>query len=595
MHEYIYLNPDPFSLDRTYQSDLRPQPCTYLCTSKDPENPGSSNTMSSSQDAVENLPESSLQITGPTFLSRCAMPDVQPNAKIVAVCGINDWNETGNKELPGEASPERFGWAFSDFYLFHHLLKDVASDQVWLTCVSPETAIEKYGEYTHGDYAKGAMSARRVVLDKDMLGDVQDVRTVPDHALLERFCSALRDACHEASQEDRPVLVLIFTHAENGKYTLLMGGDGDPQNGNRLNMESFKQAIGSKGLKRGLCLLTTACHGGGWAINPDLNITTVAATVAATVAGQPSWPETLSWPVSGTANRRLCHSGYARDIAKSLLRLTIEGFTPDEDEITEMPMYEDFISIVSEAIQKAELKHITSDNMSSDSINQPMFAARNDDWEMCYSKRTGFPLGMFQQRWLELKVAKPCPPPSPEDERWFGAGEHRFGPGERAYSYDQLLHMIKRDGMAYLNSHPGDDSIAKNISLHNGMLLIIEGNQRPHIKELGYLLKQINYRMNQIMGAATAYKNFLGVEYPDCHEVSVHNHPATGTSKWIAAYELVEQYPLFDSPSTGHDYSKGDLYMVACILAAGWTKDEARSKIEGLVKLTGKALFQTYI
>jgi hypothetical protein len=60
-------------------------------------------------------------ITGRSFLFTCSLPDVKPNTKIVGVCGIPDWNEKGDKKAAGLASPGRYGWFFSDFYLFHHL------------------------------------------------------------------------------------------------------------------------------------------------------------------------------------------------------------------------------------------------------------------------------------------------------------------------------------------------------------------------------------------------------------------------------------------------------------------------------------------
>jgi hypothetical protein len=49
------------------------------------------------------------------FSSLCP-PDVQPNTRIIAVCGASD--------TKGFGSPDQDGWFFSDFYLFHHLLED---------------------------------------------------------------------------------------------------------------------------------------------------------------------------------------------------------------------------------------------------------------------------------------------------------------------------------------------------------------------------------------------------------------------------------------------------------------------------------------
>jgi len=48
------------------------------------------------------------------FVSRCP-PDLQPNTRIIAVCGVSD--------TKGCADPFVDGWFLSDFYLFHYLLR----------------------------------------------------------------------------------------------------------------------------------------------------------------------------------------------------------------------------------------------------------------------------------------------------------------------------------------------------------------------------------------------------------------------------------------------------------------------------------------
>ena len=55
-------------------------------------------------------------LIGKEFVAYCP-PDVQPNTRIIAVCGI-----PLNMNL---SSPAEDGWFHSDFYLFFHLLQDV--------------------------------------------------------------------------------------------------------------------------------------------------------------------------------------------------------------------------------------------------------------------------------------------------------------------------------------------------------------------------------------------------------------------------------------------------------------------------------------
>lgn len=141
----------------------------------------------------QSEPQGGLQ--GRVFRSRCP-PDVAPSTRILAVCGPNDYQDN--------ASPEQDGWMFSDFYLFHHLLKNTSPHQVWLTCVKPETLTLKYGEYAHGK----ATGERRIVLDQAMLPDTADIRVVDTsrksqkNDLLERFLGTLRSECQEAIRND---------------------------------------------------------------------------------------------------------------------------------------------------------------------------------------------------------------------------------------------------------------------------------------------------------------------------------------------------------------------------------------------------------
>ena len=111
-----------------------------------------------------------------TFNSRCP-PDVQPNTRIIAICGITDISrqlpnspssseadapspekKTGTlmsrgkklfspskrrgrkrkekaeklaKKGSGLASPKNDGWFFSDFYLFHHSFRGLGENHDW--------------------------------------------------------------------------------------------------------------------------------------------------------------------------------------------------------------------------------------------------------------------------------------------------------------------------------------------------------------------------------------------------------------------------------------------------------------------------------
>ncbi|KFY82082.1 hypothetical protein V500_10832, partial [Pseudogymnoascus sp. VKM F-4518 (FW-2643)] len=509
---------------------------------------------------TENVTDAQF-LTGRAFLSTHSLPDIQPNTKIVGICGIGDWNEENNPTMPGSAAPSQDGVFLSDFYMLHYLLKDVASDQVWLTCVSPESAVSKYGEYVHGDSRPNEIGSRRVVLDESLLDGLNDVQTVSPGDLLEGVLAAIKIACIEATAENRPVLILVFSQGMQPSHSIIMGGE-NAHSPKLLSKDSFKQAIGPRAPEAGLCLLVTESYGGGWAINPDLNV--------APIASQGKYLETLAWPISGAILQRPCGVQYSSEIAETLLKLTVEGYETRENDGTDRgPFYAKVISLVEDAVQKIDS---WKEVLATGNVH-PMFSA-HDEWEMEYSKRTGIPLHWFQERWLMLKTGGP--------RREASEGELRFSPDGRIYNVDQLSVALKREGRVYLDSYPGNDCRAKNVSLRNSINRVIGTRWRytPSVRELGYLRDQVDYRLNQIFGTATLYKNFLGLDMPDSHETD---------ADWVGSREgireLLFQYYLFDEPCLqGHEYSEGEKYLNGCINKLNWDVSEATANLDTLTK-----------
>ncbi|KFY30099.1 hypothetical protein V494_08271 [Pseudogymnoascus sp. VKM F-4513 (FW-928)] len=164
-------------------------------------------------------------------------------------------------------------------------------------------------------------------------------------------------------------------------------------------------------------------------------------------------------------------------------------------------------------------------------------------------------------------------------------GEYRFGPDGRALSRDELIPKITSAAEIYLDSYPGIDSKAKNISLHTDLYDLIRGSRIPNVIGLGYLHDQIYYRLNYIMGAATAYKEAWGLDLPNCEAMNVDKRLGTGSARWITMLKLVQSYPLFDAPhEQGHTYSKGEWYLACCIYHENWSKVQAEEKLKYLVR-----------
>ena len=521
-------------------------------------------------------------LTGTSFLSRTAIPDVQPNTKIIAVCGITDWHEPGNPDNIGDASPQESGWFFSDFYYLHHMFQPMSSDQVWLTCVDPEDAIRKYGQYIHGDPASPA--DRRVVLDESKLSELHDVRVVPPNDLAERFLSTLKKACQEARESNRPVLIVVCAHGASKKSSSFnIGGAGDPKNAPVVTIDQFKIALGNRRFNTRVCLITTSCYGGGWAINPNLNITSMHA--------QPWWVESLAWPMSGTGNNRYCGSPFVSGIADTLLRLTLKGIGTEEmEEFRQLPTYAGFITTVRDAVRKLDSRQLgtigTRGRDDYEWVHNPTFSAQDDEWEMAYTTRTGLPLNVFRERWLQLKAAGSSQEPP--------GGEHSFGPGERVFAYDQLEKIVINLARWYMNSYPGRDELGSNTGLHSRISILLKQREKLSAWRLSYTRDQIDYRMNQVMVAATLYKGYLGLSSIDCQKFDFDTFRGESTpplmEKWLEAFDLVDNYPLFDMPSgtQGHYYPKGRQYLAACIAEAGWSREHAEAKLDELVKYKGK-------
>ena len=69
------------------------------------------------------------------FLTQ-TVPDVNPNTRILAVCGITDHYDN--------ASPKKDGWFYSDFYAFNYLLRGQGVSQTWVSSENPQNLVNKY-------------------------------------------------------------------------------------------------------------------------------------------------------------------------------------------------------------------------------------------------------------------------------------------------------------------------------------------------------------------------------------------------------------------------------------------------------------------
>ena len=156
--------------------------------------------------------------------------------------------------------------------------------------------------------------------------------------------------------------------------------------------------------------------------------------------------------------------------------------------------------------------------------------------------------------------------------------------------YAQLLDYVSKEGALYLDSSPGSDLNLKNSGLHTKLRRILNEDYRPDIRLLESLRRQIDYRMLHVIRLATTYKNLLGVDFPDCLEMSLQGMRLGDGSK------LILEYPLFDPDLIqGPEYNKGRFYLAACIDSAGWSRQGIIQRLDGLMRYKGESTLQSVI
>ncbi|OBT85845.1 hypothetical protein VE02_06054 [Pseudogymnoascus sp. 03VT05] len=179
----------------------------------------------------------------------------------------------------------------------------------------------------------------------------------------------------------------------------------------------------------------------------------------------------------------------------------------------------------------------------------------------------------------------PSSKPESNSSQLEDTAEPQQEPPKLAYktlSYHQLKTAVEREARVYMASWPMNDRAAKNTALHGSIISLFRDISEPlSFNALVVMRKSIDYRMNQVMGAATMYKNFWDIDAPDCHQVDVE-----GAAWSSEAFRWAFQYALFDEPGRlqGHRYVKGSMYIAYCITEAGWDQAEAEAKLDTLMQ-----------
>ncbi|KAK0703057.1 hypothetical protein B0T26DRAFT_729708 [Lasiosphaeria miniovina] len=201
--------------------------------------------------------------------------------------------------------------------------------------------------------------------------------------MIDRFLDEVSKASLRAKKAGSPLLLIVFCHGVEGYYLCL--DNSDRRRG--LGIVRLKAAL-EPGIS--VTLFTTACFSGGWAITPELNITTLAAA-------KPD-NESFSWPVSNSIGRA-CGSVFAgatisalSDASTPLLghssaeeqgsRSEIPGtddtcLQPEEPTELQTKTYNEFCRAVTNVVGAWGFSRLL--------YNGFRFSAQNDDWEFSWT------------------------------------------------------------------------------------------------------------------------------------------------------------------------------------------------------------------
>ena len=556
----------------------------------------------------------SVGLTDLSFILSCP-PVIQPDTRIIALCGITDWrasddepfsdddsestksgamdkligngkdlltatypskaNRQERKEAKmlkarphGLASPKRDGWFFSDFYLFYHLFRGLGASQRWYTCESSEVLVVRYGQYAHGE----AASDHRVVLDKNMLADMKaagNIHVASPGDLLQEFITYFKAECKTASEKEQPILLMIFGHGDRKTHGIAIGGLGDPTLAPRLRLEHLKTLM--RGSNISLTLLTTACYSGGWLVQPNLNISGLSAANAVELSY--SWKASLGHSYHGSI--------WATAVMQSLIKM-------EDPKITQFQLDSTSVDInrLGQNVQSSNFARLADviattlkNEVDARGIHHISFAAQDDEWAKEWRDRSGIPLGRFEAQWDMLPRKAPqavmaqCPSKaggiqegaasSLTAESSSGKNDHGFRKTLTRRQADSILADLCH---RYLNSCPPAPETGNDILPYRAAEHFL--NQRgPFTVSRASVQGMLSYRLDAT-DLATTFKDLTltkGQIFPPCHLFDYYSWISTAAERsklqaFSGICKSLDSADLLDSPTNKQGYPFGKFY-----------------------------------
>ena len=500
-------------------------------------------------------------------------PVVQPNTRIIALCGFRDWYT--------QAAPKSEGCLYSDFYLFYNLFRGLGAAQRWLTCDNPDFLAAKHGQYTHGE----ANGDRRVVLDKGMVASGLkiggDIRVIPPKDLLQSFISYFASECQAAAENNQPILLLVFGHGELKISGVAVGGVGNPRSAPRLRSEHLKLAM--QGLNITISLLTSTHFSGGWLIQPNIN-----------PISQPSVSDiTKSHLREANLGSAYHGSVWTTSVMDLLIELENEKASKSSSNSTVNDSAESGGDGDTEKFAYAGLAQaiITALRMGfgSRGPHQVSFAARDDWWAEEWRQSSGISLARFREQWELLPKASSQLEGASSSVKDLATAEYdtAFGIKLTPRYADAVVAEVC---LRYLNSCPpvpesneGEDAIAFRAAEHylNGRKTQFKlSREQTHeiltyrldATELATTFKDLTLSRNQTFAPCHLFRYEDWIEDP--MTVTTHEYCES-------ILEQVSAACLLETPSVqGSPFLKFDRYLAACYADNGFTNAQVDTAIQ---------------
>ncbi|KAI9759328.1 MAG: hypothetical protein M1840_003376 [Geoglossum simile] len=422
----------------------------------------------------------------------------------------------------------------------------------------------------------------------DPILEAETLRVVEPKILLEHFIKTVEGECKEVKKAGQDILLLVFGHGDNETYGITIRSISNTEfremTAPRLQISRLRVAVG----KRVKCtLLLIFCYSGGWAMNPDLNPTVIAA--AGHGAKSQSWNASLARGFSSSI------------IVLAILYAILASEVKDEKSLGKSEMiYQELWTIETYAEMSCLIHNHLKQNDRFHDHHEISFAAQHDKWMEVWRERTSIPMAFFKERWEKLSVLPAQADrfsnrdPSSIFTGLFvlsGLSETRSESAmwlTSTKTMPQIYTMVRALAAGYAKSFPGMDNVSINTTLHTGVrsLLAGEGNFEGQVDSMLALRYILSYRLEG-MTMATNYKDFLSLDYPDCTSCCVEawtfplykskeKEAKEKLAKYREAKSMIKVVKIFSTAvdGQGYDYNKPEEYLAIAFVESRKSKNE---------------------